>query len=200
MPTSLPAPALRAVLVPSESAEGTAPPPGDQPSQTAADGTAISTSPPSSPFPHLPSSRLAALLNYLPFQDVRQCLLAGKVMAEDAAHEVETLNIMKASEMNAPAVGRFPNVSELNILSILSRHCIYYDGGDDDEVVLNVNAFRRVVPFMVQFSKLRRVFLGGRDEDNGLFTYSNHIGTAITPHDYQIIFRGLIENLCGRCL
>ena len=163
MSTSPPAPALRAVLVaPSESAEGTAPPPapggGDQPSQTAADGTVISTSPPSAPFPHLPSSCLGALLNYLPFQDVRQCLLAGKVMAVDAAHEVETLNITKASEMVGPVVRRFPNVSELNFLSILSRRCNYRDGLD---LVLNANAIKRVVPFMVQFPKLRGVVLGG---------------------------------------
>lgn len=120
-------------------------------------------------------------------------------MAVDAAHEVETLNIVRASEMVAPAVRRFPNVSELNIVSILSRHCIIDDdGGNDDEVMLHADATRRAVPFMVQFPKLRRVFLGGLDEGDGdLVTYSNDPGTAITPHDHQIVFRGLIENLCG---
>ena len=112
--------------------------------------------------PLLPSSCLAALLDFLPFQDVRQCLLAGKVIAVGAAREVETLNIMKASEMVAPAVRRFPNVSELNILSILPRRPLFDDDNDDDEPVLNLlsaNAIRRAVPFMVQFSKLRGVFL-----------------------------------------
>ena len=198
MSTSPPAPALRAVLVPSESAEGTAPPPGDQPSQTAADLTGTSTSPPSAPFPHLPSSCLAALLNYLPFQDVRQCLLAGKVMAVDAAHEVETLNIMRASEMvRYPVVRRFPNVSELNILSILSRRS---DDDDDDDLMLNANAIGRALPFMMQFPKLEMVFLGGAythstPERARFVHYSNDAGDS--PHDHQIIFRSLIENLCG---
>lgn len=42
---------------------------------------------------HLPAPCLAAVLNFLWYTDVRQCMLAGKIMAEEAARHVETLNI-----------------------------------------------------------------------------------------------------------
>ena len=77
-------------------------------------------SPSSSPAAHLPASCLALILNFLEYGDVRRCLLAGKIMAVDAARHVEVLNIMNALELVPSAARRFANVSEINILSLVT--------------------------------------------------------------------------------
>ena len=71
------------------------------------------------------------------------------------------INIMRASEMVGPVVRRFPNVSDLGILCILSRCSDDDDDDDDDDLMLNADAIRRAVPFMMQFPKLEMVFWGG---------------------------------------
>ena len=78
---------------------------------------------------HLPSTCLAAVLNFMRYTDVRQCMLAGKMMAVEAARHVETLNITKASELVVPAARRFGNVTTVNVLCLISE--ISEDNRDD---------------------------------------------------------------------
>ena len=63
---------------------------------SATDGTRKSAPDVDSPA-YLPAPCLAAVLSFMRYADVRQCMLAGKMMAVEAARHVETLNITKAS-------------------------------------------------------------------------------------------------------
>ena len=145
--------------------------------------------------PHLPASCLAAVLNFLPYADVRKCLLAGKIMAVDAANQVEALNLLRVSEMFGPAARRFANVSELNILCLIS-----YRLGQESQV-LSVQASTRAIPFMAMFPKLRKAFIGGRQQDDLNRNVWHREGydqdICHEPHDHQTIFNGFVENLCG---
>ena len=151
----------------------------------------------SSPAAHLPASCLAAILNFMEYGDVRRCLLAGKTMAVDAASHVETLNIMNASELVTSAARRFANVSEINILSLVTTT---EDGDEDAEDTLSVGTATRSVPYLTSFPKLKRVFLGGlfRDPDDGKWIFFRYWHSSCRePEDHLTVFRGLVEHLCG---
>ena len=151
-------------------------------------------SPSSSPAAHLPASCLAAILNFMEYSEVRRCLLAGKIMAVDAARHVETLNIMNASELVPSAALRFANVTEINILSLVTPT------EDDDEKVLSASTATRSVLFLTTVPKLKHAFLGGlcRDADVEKWfklSYSNNDSNE--PRDHLAVFRGLVDHLCG---
>ena len=146
------------------------------------------------PSAHLPASCLAAILNFMEYAEVRRCLLAGKVMAVDAARHVETLNIMNASELVSTAARRFANVTDVHILSLLITN---EDGNED---ILSADTASRSVPFLMTFPKLKRAFIGGiwRDphEDQWRkFPYMEH--NCIEPKDHLSVFRGLVDYLSG---
>ena len=84
------------------------------------DGTGKRKSAPDESPAHLPATCLAAVLNFMWYTDVRRCMLAGKMMAVEAARHVETLNITKASELVVPAARRFGSASEVNVLCLVS--------------------------------------------------------------------------------
>lgn len=146
--------------------------------------------------PNLPSACLANALNFSEHSTVRQCMTAGKTMAVDAAKEMETLNIMCPSEMVVTAVrDRFPNVKVINVLCLVSQH------PDDEEMqVLSAEAVTRVLPLMMAFPKLEKVYLGGMARDNSDGTLKreeyNHEYCA-RPEDHREIFRSFVESLCG---
>ena len=148
----------------------------------------------SSPAAHLPASCLAAILNFMEYGEVRRCLLAGKIMAVDAARHVEVLNIMNASELVPSAARRFANVSEVNILSLITPNEVA------DEDTLSAETATRSVPFLISFPKLKRAFLGGvyldpEDEEWMRIPYLHIPCTA--PKDHQSVFRGLVDYLSG---
>ena len=137
---------------------------------------------------HLPAPCLAAILNFMEYADVRRCLLAGTIMAVDAARHVEVLNIMNASELVPSAARRFANVTEVNILSLLDTD------EDGDEDTLSVGTASRSVLFLASFPKLKRAYLGGL-WGNSKFSYSHH--SCQEPKDHLSVFRGLVDHLCG---
>ena len=139
---------------------------------------------------HLPASCLAAILNFMEYAEVRRVLLAGKIMAVDAARHVETLNIMNASELVPSAAGRFANVTDVHILSL-------EDGNED---ILSADTAARSVPFLMTFPKLTHAFIGGIWRDPELeqwkkFPYTEH--NCIEPKDHLSVFRGLVDYLSG---
>ena len=142
---------------------------------------------------HLPASCLAAILNFMEYAEVRRCLLAGKVMAVDAARHVKTLNIMNASELVPSAARRFANVTEINILSLVTTN------EDGDEDILSADTATRSVPFLMAFPKANLAFLGGiwrnDNEEWSKIFYSKT--TCIEPEDHLSVFRGLADHLCG---
>ena len=151
-------------------------------------------SPSSSAAAHLPASCLAAVLNFMEYAEVRRCLLAGKIMAVDAAKHVETLNIMNASELVPSAARRFANVTEINILSLVTPT---ETGGND---ILSAGTATRSVFFLTIFPKLKHAFLGGRFWDAHIEQWSRILYTAAhvhEPKDHLIVFRGLVDQFCG---
>jgi len=163
-----------------------------------ADGdTAESPSAPAPSPPHLPPPCLAAVLNFMEYGSVRRCLLAGKAMAVDAARCVETLNVMRTSELVPSAARRFVNVSEVNILSLLTEGEETVVGEPQD--ALSASTAARTVPFLASFPKLERACLGGlyRDERAGewqKFAYDYDV--CDRPRDHRSIFRALVEQIC----
>ena len=128
------------------------------------------------------------------YGEVRRCLLAGKIIAVGAARHVEVLNIMNALELVPSAARRFANVSEINILSLVTPT------EDDDEEVLSASTATRSVLFLTAFPKLKHAFLGGlcRDTDDEKwfkFSYTNN--SSNDPKDHLAVFRGLVDHLCG---
>ena len=107
----------------------------------------------------LPETCLAAVLNFLPYSDVRRCMSAGKTMAVEAASQVETLNIMNPSELVGPAARRFANASELNILCLVST--ALNNNQTDLVETLSMTTAARTTPFMTIFPKLKSAFVGG---------------------------------------
>ena len=144
------------------------------------------------PSAHLPASCLAAILDFMEYAEVRRCLLAGKILAVDAARHVETLNIMNASELVPSAARRFANVAEINILSLLTEN--------DDGDILSADTATRSVPFLIAFPKLKRAYLGGFFRDTGeeeWFKYPYRYSSCREPEDHLSVFRGLVDHLCG---
>ena len=150
----------------------------------------------SSPAAHLPASCLAAILNFMEYAEVRRCLLAGKIMAVDAARHVEVLSIMNASELVPSAARRFANVTEINILSLIAS--TEADDEDQDGDILSADTATRSVPFLMTFPKLKLAFLGGLLWD-GLGWSKKRYEEVICdePKDHLAIFRGLVDHLCG---
>ena len=159
---------------------------------------------------HLPAPCLAAVLNFMRYTDVRQCMLAGKMMAVEAARHVEALNITKASELVVPAARRFGNASEVNVLCLVSP--IDEDDGADSDDRISMDTVRRIVPFLTSIPNLERVFLGGlyhtvieyytsqghrHTEDTVWYRYEYFFESCTDPNDHQVIFKTLIQNLIG---
>ena len=149
---------------------------------------------------HLPAPCLAAVLNFMWYTDVRQCMLAGKMMAVEAARHVETLNITKASELVVPAARRFGNVTTVNVLSLISE--ISEDNRDDQ---ISMDTVIQVVPFLTSIPNLKRVCLGGlyghqsllSDGEAVWYRYDYSADGVVEPREHQAIFKTLIQNIIG---
>ena len=152
---------------------------------------------------YLPAPCLAAVLNFMRYADVRQCMLAGKMMAVEAAGHVEALNITKASELDAPSARRFRSASEVNVLCLISET----DAEDDREDrqyppdQISMETVTRVVPFLSSIPNLERVYFGGVFLDGSTpevwERYLYQAENFIEPRDHQTIFKTLIQNLVG---
>ena len=157
------------------------------------DAKSPATAPASDSPAHLPAPCLAAILNFLWYTDVRRCMLAGKIMAVEAAGYVEALNITKASELVVPAARRFTNVSEVNILCLL----------DDKYGAICTKTATQAIPFLSSFPNLREASFGGMYiEETARNTevwrcHDYDVQHCPGPEDHQVIFRSLIEHLCG---
>ena len=149
----------------------------------------------------LPAPCLAAVLNFMRYADVRQCMLAGKMMAVEAAGHVETLNITKASELDAPSARRFRNASEVNVLCLISEVDEEDENNHEDQI--SMEAVTRVVPFLSSIPSLERVYVGGVYLDGSVvgtevwerYLYSNDECDA--PREHQTIFNALVQNIIG---
>ena len=157
--------------------------------------------------PHLPSSCLGAILNFLPYSDVRTCILAGRAMAVGAARHVDVLSIDKAAGMDAPALRRFPSATVLKVVCLVE----IVEDEDVHKIAhkLNAGVAAKIVPLITSMRALRKVWLGGHESGEGggfvayrLFGvgdgYEDNIEDLLSDTekaDCEVIFRGLIEAL-----
>ena len=149
----------------------------------------------------LPAPCLAAVLNFMRYADVRQCMLAGKMMAVEAAGHVETLNITKASELDAPSARRFRNASEVNVLCLISEVDEEDENNHEDQI--SMEAVTRVVPFLSSIPSLERVYVGGVYLDGSVVgtevweRYLYSTDECDVPREHQAIFNALVQNIIG---
>ena len=102
----------------------------------------------------LPAFLVGSIMDFVPYKDLRTALLTGKLMANVISKQVNTINIMNASELVPAAVRRFPNVTEVNCLCLLTKAA-----STRPRLELSVATAMRVVPFFVRVSEARvRVF------------------------------------------
>ena len=117
------------------------------------------------PPPHLPASCLGAILNFLPYSDVRKCMLVGRAMAVGAARHVEVLSIDKAAGMDVPALRRFPSATTLKVVCLVEL----LDDGPEIAHKLNAGVAAKIVPLVASLTQLRKVWFGGYTCKSGKF-------------------------------
>ena len=149
---------------------------------------------------HLPPPVWGHVLDFMPYGEVRSALLVGKLIAVEAVKYVQTLNIMKSSQMHVPSVRRFAKAQEVNILCLLegSNRIV-----DEFEVFkISTDVMSRTLPFILSFEKLKSLFVGGRlqtyDDEEGKksrTTYSNMWCSG--PDNHEDLFRGFVASFLG---
>ena len=82
-------------------------------------------------------------------------MLVGKIVANAAVKHVSALNVTKVSQMDGPSTRRLSNIEELNII------CMY----DVNAQSLCKETCQRMVPLLIGFPKLKRLFAGGIARD-----------------------------------
>jgi len=154
----------------------------------------------------IPAPCIAKILNFMWYADVRQCMLAGKMMTKEVAQHVETLNITKTSELIAPSARRFRNASEVNILCLVSE---YEMEDNDNEWItthrLSLDTTLQVVPFLSTFPKIKHAYFGGlasrrSQRGNTVWSRIEYDPFEESETDWTIRmdgFKALIQNLVG---
>ena len=102
--------------------------------------------------PHIPAPVWGHVLDYMPCQEVGSALFIGKIIANDAVKHLHTLSFTKSNQLDGPSCRRFSNVEDVNIL------CFVENG---DRNALCATTSRRMVPVLINFPKLKRIFAGG---------------------------------------
>lgn len=144
--------------------------------------------------PQLPASVLAAILDFMRYDDVRSSLLVGKTIADHAAKHVQTLNITKVVQMDSPAArNRFQNIEQVNI------QCLFqFINNDPERQNLLPDAASRIVPFLMSFPKLKKVFIGGPwGSRYGFYQSYYSINMCEEPANHKALFFGLVDAFCG---
>ena len=177
------------------------------------EGTSSSTRPTNSnnnaPL-QLPAVVWGNVLNYMPYEDVRSTLLVGKLISVEAAKYVQTLNIMKSTQMVGPPARRFPNVTEVNIFCLLIHKVAKTPQEFSFACKLSSDTAVRTVPFVSMFTKLKRLFVGGRNIFPAGYDYREDMwfparpmriwyvpGSDISPDNHEVIFQSLVMAFCG---
>ena len=155
--------------------------------------------------PHLPSDVIAHALDFLPFSDVRSAMLTGKHIAVHAAAQMETLNIMEASELNVRVAGRYRNVKEVNIGCILVNRALTtarFPTYAEKEV--SSDAVGRIVPFLGCFPKLKKICIWSGnyhsfgEHENVKQFYTIHAPTEGGAHrENNAMMKSLVLSFCG---
>ena len=112
--------------------------------------------------PHLPAPVWGHVLDFMPYEEVRSTLLVGKHIAVEAVKYVQTLNIMKSSQMYIPAVQRFANAEEVNILCLLVGTGDMNEEAGEELYTISLDTANRTVPFLASITKINGGIVGGQ--------------------------------------
>ena len=156
------------------------------------DATSVSDPDPSGT-PQIPPPVWGHVLDYMPYEEVRSALLVGKIIANEAVKYVRALNFMKSFQLDIPSARRFPNVEEVNCLSLIS--------GDGYRQVLCKDTTIRLVPLLGTFPKINYIYIGGlipiTSEDTELERISYSSRFCSSPGDHSAMFVALCQSLLG---
>ena len=149
--------------------------------------------------PHLPAPVWGRVLDFMPYGEVRSALLVGKHVAAEAVKYVQTLNIMKSSQMYIPAVRRFANAGEVNILCLLDGTGERIgEEGPEQFFTISLDVANRSVPFLAGVPKIKRGFVGGLITTAGMSYRQVYEADACSgPRDHGDIFRSLMTAYSG---
>ena len=146
----------------------------------------------------LPAVVWGHVLDFMPYGEVRSALLICKTVANDAVDHVQTINVMKSTQLNVPAARRFLNVRELNILCLLKS-------ADSSTNMLSCelcpDTVGRAVFFAASFPKVERILVGGYNFVLNAFWGSPQVcynpQNCVAPQNHQDIFDTLVKGFCG---
>ena len=102
---------------------------------------------------HLPAPVWGHALDYMPYNEVRSALLICMCIANEAVQHVQTVSFTKACQLDAPALRRFSNITEVKCLCLIH--------GDFSSTTLCEDTVFRIVPLLTALPRLERFFIGG---------------------------------------
>lgn len=134
------------------------------------------------------------ILDFMFYEEVRSALLICKLVANDAVKHVQTITIMKSSQLDVLAARRFPNVRELNIYSLLQN-----SRSQQDSQSLCADTAKGGVLFAISFPNLTKICLGDlrQNQNDGYWYTGIYRGNTGGPSNHRLLFRGLIEMFCA---
>ena len=159
----------------------------------------------------LPAVVWGNVLNFMPYEDVRSTLLVGKLIAVEAAKHVQTsLNIVKSTQMVGPPARRFPNVTEVNIFCLLIHKVAKTPQEFTSNCKFCTDTAIRTVPFVSMFSKLKWLFVGGRNIFPAAYDFREdmwfparpmriwYVPSSCTgPAGHETVYQSLVMAFCG---
>ena len=135
------------------------------------------------------------VLNYMPYDEVRHFLQVRKSISQVATKNVTTLNITSGCQMDVPSsTFLFPNIESINIV------CLFSSDNPDHRHLSRDTVFR-IVPFLLGFPKLKKLYIGGRK--NGMEDINDPAGCCYHPlhcegpENHKSLFDGLINSVLG---
>lgn len=147
----------------------------------------------------LPAVVWGHVLDFMPYAQVRSALRICKTVANDAVDHVQTINIMKSTQLNVPAARRFPSVRELNILCLLKS----VDGSNNMMLGCELcpDTVGRAVFFAASFPKVERVVVGGYNFGPNVWIGIQHVWYnpmfCIAPQNHRDMFDTLVKGFFG---
>jgi len=157
----------------------------------------MSNAPSNSTVDKVPAQVWGHVMDYLPYTDVLRCLSLNKLLSFEAPTFVKKLHIFKSCELELLPLfrthRRFENVIEININCLITE--VSHWTSDHPTHKLCVDAVNKIVPFLEAFPKLVICWLGGFDEELGMYQWYNG-KDCIGPEDHAEQHRKLITYFC----
>ena len=120
--------------------------------------------PSSPPLPTLLPEMWALVMDFLPYSSVLQSAAVSRSMLHEVMPSVTMLHLDSAVQLHAGiASSRYRHVRDIYIYSLIQDR----DDNEDGGTVVDQDTATRAVPFLCNFPRLERVFLGRLNPSNG---------------------------------